>query len=140
MTVKGSGSNPENGGVRRYWLVFDGQCRFCRSSVGWIKRLDWLGRIEPLDLHVRKELISARAPDLTHEAMMQAMQLLTPDRQVFAGFFAFRRAAWLLPVFWILLPLLYVPGMSRLGPAVYGWIARRRYGLVRCEPDGTCRL
>lgn len=123
-----------------YGLVYDGQCAFCRRSLRLLKAMDWLGRIRPLDLHRDEAEVSRRAPGLSHEDMMEAMRLITPGGRVYAGFFAFRQAAWLLPPLWPTVPLWYLPGMSRLGPAMYARIARRRYGLTRCTPGGACRL
>jgi len=123
-----------------YWLVYDGQCAFCRASVRLLRALDWFRRIRAVDLHTQAEEVAQRAPYLTHNQMMAAMQLITPAGKVYPGFFGFRQAAWLLPLAWALLPLLYLPGMSKLGPAIYAQIARRRYGLSRCGPDGACEL
>jgi predicted DCC family thiol-disulfide oxidoreductase YuxK len=42
-------------------------------------------------------------------------------------------------------PLMFLPGITWLGPRVYRWVARRRYALNRllgnplCE-DGTCKI
>lgn len=122
-----------------HWLTFDGQCPICRRSVRLVRRLDWQGQIRSLDLHTQAEEISVRAAHLTHADLMEAMRLITPAGEVFAGFFALRRTARLLPLLWPLLPLLYLPGMSSLGPALYRCVARARYRISRCSPDDSCR-
>ncbi|GMV97699.1 MAG: DUF393 domain-containing protein [Phycisphaerae bacterium] len=124
---------------QEYGLIYDGQCPLCRRSVRLIKRLDWRGRIRPLDLHTQGEEIDRRAGGLSHEVLMEAMHLVTPAGRVFAGFLALRRAAWVLPPTWLILPILYLPGVSRLGTAVYGRIARGRYAALACPPGGACR-
>lgn len=131
---------PEGSAAAAHWLVYDGQCPFCRAAVRLLRAMDWLRRIRPMDLHTQAAEVAGRAPDLTREQMMEAMQLITPDGRVYPGFFGFRQAAWLLPALWPTVPLWYLPGLPRLGPAVYAWIARRRYKLSRCSPDGACRL
>ncbi len=123
-----------------HWLVYDGQCSFCRAWVRLLAAIDWLGRIRPMDLHTQAVEVAARVPGLTRGQMMEAMRLITPRGEVYAGFLALRRVAGLLPMMWAALPLLYLPGMSRVGPAVYGWIARHRSRSFRCSPAGVCRL
>ena len=120
--------------------MYDGQCPFCRASVRLLVAMDWLRRIRPMDLHTQAAEVAARAVALTREQMMEAMRLITPRGRIYAGFFAVRRAAWLLPAMWALLPLLYLLGMSRCGPRAYRWIARHRYGFVGCGSRGACKL
>ncbi len=124
----------------RHWLIYDGQCAFCRASVALLKILDSRDALEPVDLHAREPEIRSRVPGLTRESMLAAMQLVTPGGGVHAGYFAFRRAAWAMPALWTALPFLYLPGMGSIGPAVYGWVARHRYRIIRCTPDGACSL
>lgn len=125
---------------KRHWLVYDGQCTFCRASVRLITMLDWKRCIEPVDLHASAQRIAERASHLTREQMLTAIHLIAPGGDIVGGFFAMRRLAQYLPFMWLLLPMLYLPGMSIVGPVVYREIARRRYGLVKCTPDGACRL
>jgi hypothetical protein len=82
--------------------------------------------------------VAVRALSLTPEQMTATMRLISPAGEVYAGFFAFRRAAWLLPPMWAALPLLYALGASRLGPVAYLWIARHRYDLIRHCPGQAC--
>lgn len=122
-----------------YRVIFDGHCPLCRKSVALLRLLDWLERLRTLDLHQDQDEIARFAPQLTHERMMQAMQLITPHGRVYAGFYALRRMARALPALWLVLPLMYLPGMSQLGPVLYRWVARRRYGLQPCDERGSCR-
>lgn len=119
-------------------VLYDGDCPFCRKSVGWLKRLDWLGR-----LHFRSareaELPTATVP-LDRDKMLTEMHVLTPDRRrAPAGFAAFRWIAWRLPLTTPLAPLLYLPGVPWVGNRVYRWVARNRFGLVPCH-GGACQV
>jgi predicted DCC family thiol-disulfide oxidoreductase YuxK len=125
-------------------VLYDGYCVLCRQSLKTIRFLDWLHRVEPLDLQ-NHSLVQAHYPNLNHDALMGAIHVVTPDQRVLAGFFALRYLARFLPALWSVLPLLYLPGMNYLGPKVYDWIARRRYAINRlfgvptCE-DGYCKI
>ena len=55
------------------------------------------------------------------------------------GFSAYRALSWKLPVFWPLLPLLYLPGARLIGDAVYRRIAERRQGICRIDPAHAAR-
>ena len=125
-------------------MIYDGQCVLCRQSRNIIHRLDWLHRIEPLDLQ-DQDLVNKRYPQLDHETLMGAIHVVTPDERVLVGFFALRYMMRFLPLAWLIWPFLYLPGMNRLGPRIYGWIAKRRYKINRffgaptCE-DGYCKI
>ncbi len=125
-------------------VIYDGQCVLCRQSLRIIQRLDWLKRVEPLELQ-NKEKVNSEYPDLEHEALMGAIHVVTKDNRVLVGFFAIRYLMRFLPLTWLALPLVYLPGMNWLGPRVYNWVARRRYAINRafgaptCE-DGYCKI
>lgn len=58
--------------------------------------------------------------------------------RTYTGFEGFRRIAWVLPLVWPILPLLYLPGVSMVGNRAYRWIARNRHRLG-CDSD-RCEL
>jgi predicted DCC family thiol-disulfide oxidoreductase YuxK len=65
-------------GTNSGWLVlYDGECGFCRASLGWLLRWDRRGRLEPVALQ------SARAADilaeLSEEERMDSWHLVSPD-------------------------------------------------------------
>ena len=106
-------------------IIFDGQCGFCARSLAVCKRL---ARRPVFRLHDANspEAIAARFPMLAGADMEHAMFAVTAQAEVFRGFFAFRRMMWVSPWLYVLLPLFYAPGASRLGPRIYAWVARRR--------------
>jgi predicted DCC family thiol-disulfide oxidoreductase YuxK len=116
-------------------VLYDGDCPFCRRSVGIVRKLDWLGQ---LAYHsARDDLPPAEVP-LDRAKMLDEMHALTPDRKrAYAGYAAFRWMAWRLPLTLPIAPLLYLPGVTWAGNKVYRWVARNRMGLVPC-PDGGC--
>ncbi len=124
--------------------IYDGQCVLCRQSKRIITALDWLKRVEFLDLH-NWNTIEARYPALDYEAEMGQMHVVTPDGHLMGGFEGIRRLLRDLPLgfpFWL---LLHLPGMNWLGERIYRLVARNRYRINRffgapvCE-DGTCRV
>jgi hypothetical protein len=107
--------------------------------VSWLKWLDWRRRLCCLDAR-QPENVPALDPPLEPRRLLEEMHLVTPDGQrVYHGFAAFRWMAWRLPFLWALAPLLYLPGVPKLGQWAYLWVARNRFQLIPCK-DGVCTL
>jgi predicted DCC family thiol-disulfide oxidoreductase YuxK len=124
-------------------MLYDGMCVLCQQTLKVVRAFDWFHRVEPIDLH-DWETVETRYPHLKREDLMGAIHVVAPDKTLI-GFFAMRYLARSLPAFWLLVPILYLPGMNWLGPKLYGWVARRRYQINRffgvdlCE-DGFCKI
>jgi len=106
-------------------VVYDGLCRFCARSLAALERL--AGR--PLwRLHDANdyEAIGSTFPMLADADTDRAMFVVTPQGQVFRGFFAYRRMMWESPRLYPFLALLYAPGAALIGPRIYAWVARNR--------------
>ena len=106
--------------------LYDGNCVICRSTCETLRALDWLGRIEFLDLHGADES-SERFAKLSRERLMSEIHVLDDAGRLYAGFAGTRRMLKELPLglpFWLLLRL---PGSAALGNRLYRFIARRRY-------------
>jgi predicted DCC family thiol-disulfide oxidoreductase YuxK len=120
-------------------LLYDGDCAFCRTSVGLLRRLDWFGRIRPQDARDTANLPHCPEP-LVPEKLLEEMHVVTPDRRhAYAGYRAIRWLAWRLPPLWPLAPFFYLPGALWFGSKLYRWIARNRFKIVPCE-HSACRV
>ena len=120
-------------------VLYDGHCPLCRKTTSILRRFDWLGR---LAFHNCRDAanIPANTAHLDTARMLREMHVLTPDRRrALSGFPAVRWIAGRVPVLWPLYPLLFVPGMTRLGQRLYLWVARNRFHLVPCH-DGVCTI
>jgi predicted DCC family thiol-disulfide oxidoreductase YuxK len=110
---------------RKFTVLFDGRCGFCRRSVLVLKSFDFLHRLEFVNLYdkAKREAIAPRVPLARLE---QAMHVRTPGGRLYMGFAAFKELSWNLPPLWIVAPLLYLPGVNAIGDAVYAQIAVHR--------------
>lgn len=125
--------------------IFDGYCVICQQTRRTVRALDWLKRVEFLDLHDSTAL-AARYPELDFEQLMGQIHVVDGGR-VYAGFQGTRRMLRELPLgfpFWL---LLHLPGMNWLGERVYRFIARNRYRINRAFGvelpdcvDGVCKI
>jgi predicted DCC family thiol-disulfide oxidoreductase YuxK len=119
-------------------VFFDGACGLCRRSAAVLGAADALGRLEFVDARDAGAL-AGRFPQLDPEALLKEMHIVTSSGGVAAGFYAFRRLAAVLPLGWIALPFLYVPGVPAAGRAVYRRIADSRLPVLHCA-GGACEL
>ena len=106
-------------------VLYDGNCVICQSTCETMRTLDWLRRIEFIDLH--RAGGSARFAALNHQRLMSEIHVLDADGKVYAGFAGIRRMLREAPLgfpFWL---LLHLPGSEALGKRVYRFVARRRY-------------
>lgn len=113
-------------------VYFDGACGMCRRSVRWLRRLDWLGRLEAADSTSLKD---DELP-VSRERSLEGMPMRTRSGRVLVGFPAVRRALLQTPLGALPAIALYLPGVSHLGDRCYREIARRR-SRETCAPDSV---
>ncbi len=124
--------------------IYDGTCVICKQTKRIVNALDWLHRVEFLDLHNWSE-VEQRYPGLDYDQAMGQIHVVTSDGQLRGGFEGVRRMLRDLPLGYPVWLLLHIPGMDWLGDKVYRFIARNRYqinkffGAPVCE-DGTCKV
>ena len=107
-------------------LIYDGQCGFCRASIKRVGVADLFLRIKFIDFHQVADFKELH-PQLTREKCLSQMYLIETDGCLCGGFEAFRRLCLILPMFYILIPIVYLPGMGIVGPRMYQWVAKNRY-------------
>lgn len=106
--------------------LYDGNCVICQSSCETMRALDWLRRIEFVDLH-QADVASERFADLNPQRLMSEIHVLDADGRLYAGFAGMRRMLREAPLGFPLWLLLQLPGSETLGKRVYRFVARRRY-------------
>ncbi|MGD2151623.1 MAG: DUF393 domain-containing protein [Gemmatimonadales bacterium] len=114
-------------------LIYDGDCRFCRRQVDFLRRWDGRGRIEAVPF----QTADLERYGIERSAAEEAMHLVAPTGGVWRGAAAARELLRLLrcgrPLVW----LFSVPGAMFAAERVYSWVARRRHRFG-CE-SGACR-
>lgn len=119
-------------------VLYDGRCRFCRSQVAILRRLD-LGRaLEFTSLH--NPSVGHDFPELAHDDLLAQMVVVDKAGLARGGADAVRYLSRRLPLLWPLAVLLHVPGTLPLWAALYRFIARNRMRIAGSCDDGTCKL
>jgi predicted DCC family thiol-disulfide oxidoreductase YuxK len=119
-------------------VLFDGQCRFCRRQIAFLRWLDWWGRLRFTSSH--EPSVSETFPEISPEELQQQMFVVDRQGQARGGALAVRYLSRRLPPLWPLALLLHIPGSLPLWNALYAFIAKRRLLLAgRCD-DNSCQL
>jgi predicted DCC family thiol-disulfide oxidoreductase YuxK len=119
-------------------VLYDGQCRFCRSQIAILRRLDPTGRLRFLSLH--DPAAASEFPELAPDDLSREMHVVDTTGRSRAGAEAVRYLSRRLPLLWPLAVPLHVPGSLPLWRWLYGVVARNRYRIAgRCD-EGTCRV
>jgi predicted DCC family thiol-disulfide oxidoreductase YuxK len=107
-------------------VLYDGGCGLCSGVVTTMRRLDVLKRIEYLDVVNDWDTIGRRYPQLSREACLTDMHVIDDRGRVLIGFEGYRSLAWVIPLAWLTIPFLYVPGVPAIGRRVYRYVADHR--------------
>ncbi len=109
----------------RISIFYDSHCGLCRRTMRLLKRLDWFGKLRPVDFHNHDER-RRYAPEIPEAKLDKVIHMRFPNGKTMKGFSAFRDLAWRLPALWPVAPFLYLPGAKLIGDRIYARIAERR--------------
>lgn len=110
-------------------VYYDGDCGLCRRTATVLGRLDVLKQLRWINFRTTRG-------EVDPERLEREMAAVVHGRTYF-GFSAYRAMSWRLPLFWPVLPFLYVPGVRYVGDAVYRYVADRRTTTCPVPTDPT---
>jgi predicted DCC family thiol-disulfide oxidoreductase YuxK len=119
-------------------VLYDGHCRFCRSQIAILRRLDLLGSLRFVSLHDPE--VGRDFPELSSDDLMRQMYVVDTAGRARGGAEAVRYVSRRLPLLWPLAVPLHVPGSLPLWSGLYRFVARHRYRIAGTCAEGTCRL
>ncbi len=108
-------------------VVYDDTCGMCRRSVRWVRRLDWLRRLD--DLGYSEAVV--RYPEIGRGQLGDGLRVRFASGDVALGVDAVRSIAIRTPLGALGAWALYLPGLHALGARGYAELARRR------RPEGA---
>lgn len=119
-------------------VLYDGECRFCRSQIALLRRLDLTGRLAFLSLH--DPSVARDVPEIPPADLLAQMYVVDRSGMARGGAEAVRYLSRRLPLLWPLALPLHVPGSLPVWRSLYGFVARNRFRIAgRCD-EGTCRI
>ena len=102
-------------------MIYDGRCGVCVRSMAWLLAFDGLKQIRIRNFRTDP------SPLVSDALVEKALYTVLPDGRALPGFEAYRYVVLRVPGLWWLVPLFYVPVLSRLlGHPIYNWIAANR--------------
>jgi predicted DCC family thiol-disulfide oxidoreductase YuxK len=119
-------------------VLYDGACRFCRSQIALLRRLDPTGRLAFTSLH--DPSVARDFPEIPPADLLEQMYVVDRSGLARGGAEAVRYLSRRLPLLWPLALPLHVPGSLPLWRSLYRFVARNRFRIAgRCD-DGTCKI
>lgn len=119
-------------------VLYDGECRFCRSQIALLRRFDLFGRLTFTSLH--DPSVARDFPEIPREALLEEMFVVDRGGRTWRGAGAVRYLSRRLVALWPLALPLHVPGSMPLWRWLYRLVARNRYRIAGRCTDGTCRV
>jgi predicted DCC family thiol-disulfide oxidoreductase YuxK len=106
-------------------VIYDGACGLCQGGIHWISRRAVRGELEFLPCQSAER--RARFPAMEESRCMEAIQLVLADGRILGGDAAIPEILRHLRGWRRLAALFRLPGVRRLSPLVYAWVAGHRY-------------
>ncbi|MFN6499278.1 MAG: DCC1-like thiol-disulfide oxidoreductase family protein [Nostoc sp. DedQUE01] len=107
------------------YVVYDGNCQLCRRTIATLKVFDIFGRLTFVNALDEQALTSHNLLWLDSQALLADMHAVL-QRKSWKGFQAYRVLAVRIPIFWLILPLLYVWPIPEIGKNIYRRVADSR--------------
>lgn len=112
---------------QRVKLLYSSVYPFYRCQVAWLKSLDFFNQIKMYDVGSASATESSTVIQAARDGLLQEIYLVTASGKIFKGFFALQRLTLYLPHFWVLLPLLWLPGTGFIGTKIYQSVMRSQH-------------
>ncbi|MFM8802965.1 MAG: thiol-disulfide oxidoreductase DCC family protein, partial [Planctomycetia bacterium] len=119
-------------------VLYDGHCRFCRSQIAILRRLDLFGSLVFTSLH--DPSVAGDFPEIPPEELLERMYVVDVHGRARGGADAVRHLSRRLLLLWPLALVLLVPFTMPLWSRLYAFVARHRYRIAGSCDEGTCRL
>ena len=126
--------------IEKPLMLFDSDCGFCQWSADKLKKFDKKNRFEfiPYQNFSEEEL---KAWGLSSEKCHGALQLVTPQRKIYSGAFAFNYFGFHYFPSNILVSLLYLIPIFLIAEILtYRWIAKNRYRVSQWLGLSACSI
>ena len=106
-------------------LIYDGTCKLCRRTIASVRVFDFLGRVSYLNALDHRSLAAHGLQGLDRELLLTQMHAVIGQKR-HLGFDAYRAWAFRVPLFWPMLPFLYLWPIPAIGEGLYRRVAGSR--------------
>ncbi len=110
-------------------VLYDDQCPLCTFQMRLLTWLDWFNTTSLLPLSSPR--VAEIAPDLSREALLEAIHCITPQGEIHRGARCIRFVGMRMPLMVPLALFLWLPGVIWVAEKIYNLISRNRHYLSR---------
>ncbi len=107
------------------FLLYDGNCRLCRGTIGSLRVLDILGRVTYVNAMDSREIKDHGLDWLPSQDLLVDMHAVA-GRRVWKGYASYRALTSRIPFFWPLVPLFWFLPVAWVGRKIYRRVADTR--------------
>jgi predicted DCC family thiol-disulfide oxidoreductase YuxK len=111
------------------FVLYDDGCPLCTFQMRLLTWLDWFGAVTFLP--VSSPRVSAVAPTLSRERLLEAIHCVTPGGRIYRGARCLRHLGMRTPLLLPLALFLWLPGVIWIAELIYMWGSRHRQRLSR---------
>lgn len=112
-----------------HFVLFDDQCSLCTFQMRVVTWLDWFNVVSLLPISDPRAAVIA--PNLTREALLEAIHCVTRDGEIHRGARCLRFIGLRMPLAVPVALVLWFPGVIWVAEKIYMWISRNRLLLSR---------
>ena len=107
------------------FVVYDGNCKLCRGTAASLNSIDEFGRLTYVNGMDEEQLKTYSLTHLDRQRLAEDIHVVSKGK-VFTGFYGYREMAWRIPVFWLLIPLMYLQPFPQIAQKIYRKVADSR--------------
>lgn len=111
-------------------VIFDGRCGPCERLAGWLRRLDCFRQLTIIASTDRAGLGRLGLDWLSEERLGADLHMVMSDGQIAVGYEAYQRLVRLVVTLWPVVPMVWLGGVTGVGPRMYRRFADSRVCVV----------
>lgn len=122
-----------------YFVVYDGDCGFCQSTVNLIKKFDWLQKFTFVTF--QDEKLFKTFNELTPQMCQKELFFVKSNgisKKYFPGYDAFKMMTLFIPITMLFSWFFFLPGVTHLGRIIYKIVAKNRHRIKL--GDKICKI
>ena len=112
-----------------HFVLYDGECSLCTFQMRVITWLDWFNTVTLVP--ISNPLAAKLAPELTREAVLEAIHCVDKDGRIHRGARCIRFIGMRMPLALPVALVLWIPGVIWIAERIYSWVSRNRHLLSR---------
>ncbi len=117
----------------KFCVIYDGECRICRTSVRFLKKIDWFHRFYFISNSKSDELKRILGDAYDGRQLDESIHVKHGHGKLYKGWEAVALLLRQNPLTWIMGAVGVLPGFKQLGFLIYRVIAANRHKCPHCK-------